>query len=57
MYDTKIKNEGLLTISDQVSSPIMEYMRKFNKGGNDLCLYSHIQIFFREKVVPRNTKR
>lgn len=35
----------------------MEYMTKLNKGGSDLCLYSHIQISFREKIAPRYTKK
>jgi hypothetical protein len=35
----------------------MEYMSKLSKAGSDLCLYSHIQISFREKIVPRNIRK
>ncbi len=47
VYDVKMKNkkEYVLTISDEVSRPILEFMSKQSKS--DLCLYSHIQISFR----------
>jgi hypothetical protein len=35
----------------------MEYMTKLSKGESDLCLYSHIQISFREKIAQGNTKK
>ena len=48
-FDLKLnsKKEYLITVSDEVSSPIMEYISKIAKS--ELCLYSHLQINFREK--------